>query len=60
METDEINLKNLDKRIRILEIEISMITRKNKKGSHETAILSEKSLKKEWLTEEENEAWKDL
>ncbi len=26
----------------------------------ETAILSEKSLEKDWNTAEENEAWKDL
>ncbi len=34
--------------------------KKTGKKMPETAILSEKSLAEEWLTPEEDEAWKDL
>jgi hypothetical protein len=59
MEQNKINLENLDRRIRMLEIEISVI-KNRKKGKCKTALLSEKSLKKEWLNKGEDEAWKDL
>ena len=39
--------------IRILKSKIS-------KGNMESALISETSLKKDWLRPEEDEAWKDL
>lgn len=37
-----------------------IILKKAKKIISETALLSESSLAKEWLTPKEDEAWKDL
>ncbi len=37
-----------------------LIFRKANRVISETALLSESSLAKEWLTPEEDEAWKDL
>ena len=39
---------------------IRFMKTKSQKESLETAIASESSLKKDWLKEEEDEAWHDL
>ena len=39
---------------------VDFLRMKNKSSGMETAILSESSLSKIWLTPEEDEAWKDL
>jgi len=39
---------------------ISVLEKKPIAEKSETAILSESSLKKDWLRPEEDEAWKDL
>lgn len=39
---------------------VDFLRMKNKSAGMETAILSESSLNKIWLTPEEDEAWKDL
>ena len=39
---------------------INYLENKAVKEKHETALISESSLKKDWLKPEEDEAWKDL
>ena len=53
------DLKEGDKLI-IIRKGDDIILRKPKKLISEIALISEHSLSKEWLTPEEDEAWKDL
>ncbi len=39
---------------------IRFLKTKKKQENIDTALMSESSLKKDWLTPEEDEAWKDL
>jgi len=39
---------------------VNFLKRKRIKGSMETALLTESSLRKDWLSAEEDEVWQDL
>ena len=68
MEQKQISLNDVYQKLEIIETILREREPesefKHRKKSHkkipETAVLSEKSLAEEWLTPEENEAWKDL
>jgi len=64
MEVKKLILKEIDRipeqyLVKILDF-IRFLEAKALKEGMETAIASESSLKKDWLTSEEDKAWRDL
>ena len=49
---EKVNLKEHQK--------VKLVVKENLTGNAELAVMSESSLKKDWLKTEEDEAWKDL
>lgn len=57
---NQISIDNLYRELKNLEEILRKKGILKEKNLSETALLSEKSLAKEWLSPEEDEAWKDL
>ena len=61
MNTKELIIQRIEKLPEeYLDEVLDFISLLEEKGDIELAILSESSLKKDWLKPEEDEAWKDL
>jgi hypothetical protein len=63
MEAKKITAEEVYRELKKLENTLEkkgIIARQEVKWASETALLSEKALTKEWLSPEEDEAWKDL
>jgi len=61
METKELIIRKIERLPEeYLEEVLDFISYLESKDKNELAILSESSLKKDWMRPEEDEAWKDL
>lgn len=56
----QLNMEHLHEDLIEIKREVTMIRKIVSEGQPETALLSEKSLSKDWSRKEEDEAWKDL
>ena len=61
MKTKELILQKIERLPEeYLEEVLEFISSLEEKGKIETVVLSESSLRKDWMRPEEDEAWKDL
>ncbi|MEK6792423.1 MAG: DUF2281 domain-containing protein [Nanoarchaeota archaeon] len=69
MQQEQISLEQLAKRVNYLELELNKLKQEKKLkyddidwdwSEEDLMLVSQDSLAKEWLSPEEDEAWKDL